>query len=129
MRSRFRRRPSAVRGEDADLVDLLFGEQEGSAVNPAAERKLKQLCREVYRVLSQVLPAEVNDRVLDSVVVVEVCPAPDASRLAVRVALGEGADPSTVLQHLERLKGYLRSEIAAAIQRKRTPELAFEVTA
>ncbi len=91
------------------------------------ERRLKQLCREVHRVLAQILPGGVADPVLDSLSVEDVVPAPDGSRLAVRVHIGVGADPALVLERLGRLKGYLRSEIAAAVQRKRTPDLAFEV--
>lgn len=33
-----------------------------------------------------------------------------------------------LLRHLERAKGYLRTEMAAAIHRKRAPELVFTVT-
>ena len=118
MRSRFRKRSSARLGGDDELVDF-FGEQQARAESPAADRKLKQLCREVYRVLTQA--------VLDSASIVDVRPAPDASRLAVQVHVEEGADPEEVLERLQKLKGYLRSELAAAIQRKRTPELVFEV--
>ncbi len=125
MRSRFRKRPA--QGGDDDLVDLYFGQQQQAAASPAAERKLKQLCREVYRVLSQALPGDSHDSAFASVSVVDVYPAPDGSRLGVQLHIDPGVDPRMVLERLDRMKGHLRSEIASAIQRKRTPELVFEV--
>ena len=95
-------------------------ELEAASASPAAARKLKQLCREVYRVLVQVWTEP-------GVFVVDVVPAPDGSRLAVQLGLDAGTDPAPVLDRLQRRKGYFRSEIAAAIQRKKTPELVFEV--
>jgi ribosome-binding factor A len=88
-----------------------------------ASRKLKQLCREVYRVVAQSMPPDVP------VLVIDVYPAPDGSRLAVELELDAqaGASADEVGERLERLKGYLRGEIACAIQRKRTPELVFQI--
>jgi ribosome-binding factor A len=85
------------------------------------DRKLKQICREVYRVLSQCD--------LEGATVIDVWPAPDGSRLAVKLALepGADADADAVLARLEQRKGSFRAEIAAALQRKRTPLLAFHV--
>jgi ribosome-binding factor A len=83
------------------------------------DRKLKQLCREVFRVLSQCD--------LDGASVVDVQPAPDGSRLAVQLAVEPGTDIAFLLERLEHKKGELREEIASAIQRKRTPLLVFEV--
>jgi ribosome-binding factor A len=104
-----------------------FFKEDAAGSSPAADRKLKQLCREVYRVLVQELPGESRDPILESVSVLDVRPAPDGSRLAVQVSVAPGVDPAGVLAGLQRRKGYLRAEIASAIQRKRTPELAFEV--
>lgn len=129
MSSRFRRRTSAQQGgnDDGGLVDAFFGDAEGAKASPTADRKLKQLCREVFRVLVQVVPGGLDDLVLQAVSLVDVVPAPDASRLAVQVHIAAGADHDEVAVRLQRLKGHLRSEIAAAIQRKRTPDLVFEV--
>jgi ribosome-binding factor A len=127
MRSRFRKRPSAGQAGDDELVDRFFGEQARGVPAPIADRRLKQLCREVYRVLAQVPPGDTHDSVLSVVSVMSVAPAPDASRLAVHVHVGEGADAHEVVEHLQRVKGHLRWEIAAAIQRKRTPELVYRV--
>jgi ribosome-binding factor A len=88
------------------------------------DRKVKQLCREVYRVLTSVL---LDDPILDEVTILDVEPAPDGSRLAVQVIAPAGADREEIRLAFERAKGHLRDEIAAAIQRKRTPDLVFEV--
>jgi ribosome-binding factor A len=128
MGNRSRRR----RGDDASLVDRFFSdvsnqEAEGAAAgSPAAERKCKQVCREVFRVLAQ---AEPRDPLLAGLVILEVEPAPDASRLAVRVLLGPDVDMEAARAALSRWKGGLRAEIAQALQRKRTPELVFDVLA
>ena len=127
-----RRRPADQAGEDASLVDVFFSEVSGSGSSSegatgaavAAERKCKQVCREVYRVLAQ---AEPRDPHLQGMLVLEVAPAPDASRLAVRVQLAPGVEVEPALAALGRWKGGLRGEIAQALQRKRTPELVFEV--
>jgi ribosome-binding factor A len=120
------------RGEsvaDARLIDRFFSrfDSDGSAVSgdPADDRKLKQLVREAYRVLSQAV-GELEDRRLASAFVVEVRPAPDGSRLAVCVSCG-GSEAADVLAALDAARGVLRGELAAAIARKRTPELSFEV--
>ncbi len=128
MGNRFRRRRAADEaGQDASLVDVFFsdsGSQEVAVGDPAADRKSKQVCREVYRVLAQ---AEPRDPRLWGMTVLEVAPAPDASRLAVRVQLAPGTDVEQALAALGRWKGGLRAEIAQALQRKRTPELVFEL--
>ena len=84
------------------------------------DRKTLQLCSQVERVLALVLPADI--------VVHGVAPAQGASRLVVAVDV-PGAksidDLQSALAHLERMRGRLRCEIAAAISRKRAPELTF----
>ncbi len=91
------------------------------------ERKTRQLCREVERTLSCAL-GDCNDALVRELVIVGVEPAPDASRLAVRVAMPPGgADARLVIEHLERMRGHLREEIARAVARKRAPELTFEL--
>ena len=116
MRSRSRGRRVA-KGDDA-LIDQFFGDGEDRLPDGRADRKAKQLCREVYRVLAEnVTVAEI----------VEVRPAPDTGRLAVAVRPWPGEEPSLVLDTLSRARGSLRAEIAASLQRKRTPELVFEV--
>jgi ribosome-binding factor A len=111
---------------DAELIEQFFGDARDHGASRVQDRKLKQLAREVYRVLAQAL-AELADQRLESAFVVEVRPAPDASRFAVQVSAGAGASVSEVGVALEAARGHLRGELAMALARKRIPDLAFEV--
>jgi len=90
-------------------------------------RKTLQLCAQVEQALNYAFAAACNDDVLREIGVLAVQPAPDESRLRVTVGptLPGPCDPSLVLDHLQHALGKLRSEVAAAIHRKKVPELAF----
>jgi ribosome-binding factor A len=90
------------------------------------DRKLKQLTREVHRVLVQAV-GELADPRLVSAYVIDVRPAPDAGRFVVLVSAGALGTASSVAEGLAAARGHLRGELASALARKRTPELAFEV--
>lgn len=92
-----------------------------------SNRKTLQLCGEVERTLNAVLAGECGDDLLRDVTVVSVVPAPHAARLLVTVSLPEAVPPEQVLQRLDRARGRLRSEVAAAVRRRRAPELVFRV--
>lgn len=95
--------------------------------SPGRARRDGQLCREVERTITTALGA-LDDPSLSGLTVDTVEPAPDMSRLLVTVIPAPGeAGLAEVLERLRRLAGYLRAEIAAALQHKRTPELAFRV--
>jgi ribosome-binding factor A len=97
-----------------------------------AGRKTLQPCKQVERALSLALAGDCSDPVLGDLNVVSVAPAPNAGRLLVTVSPSLSAapvDPNEVTAHLARASGKLRCEIAAAIYRKKTPELAFCVVA
>ena len=124
-----KRRNRTSHRADADgeeLVDLLFEDDEAGG-SRREDRKLKPLCREVFRALSYVLPDGLQDPELEGATLLEVLPAPDASRLSVLVQAGPGHDPAAVQDRLRHWKGRLRAEIARSIQRKRTSDLVFEV--
>ncbi len=91
-----------------------------------ANRKARQLCAQVAETLSGVL-AESGDGILRDLLVESVVPAPNAAYLLVTVRPVLVVEVSRVLECLERSRGRLRSEIAAAINRRRTPELLFRV--
>ncbi len=94
------------------------------------ERKVRQLCAQVADTLSLVLSGDFGDSILQSLHVVAVDPAPDASQLAVTLSAGlpgETIDPGDVQRRLEAVMGKLRSEVAAAITRKKAPKLVFRV--
>lgn len=111
--------------EDGIDPKLFFRTRSEKKIN----RKTLQLCGEVSRTLHQVLAWELGDELLSQVRVESVLPAPDSSRLLVMVSLpATGAtDPGQVLRRLHEVTGRLRAEIAAAVKRRRVPELAFQV--
>jgi ribosome-binding factor A len=119
-------RRGAREATDAELIEQFFSDSRGQSAPRAEDRKLKQLAREVYRVLSQAL-AELEDPRLASAYVVAVRPAPDAGRVAVEVSAGGGATASDVETALAAARAHLRGELAGALARKRIPELVFEV--
>lgn len=93
-------------------------------------RKDWQLCRQVLETLSYVLSENTQDEVLGDLLVCEVAPAPDATRLLVSVRCLDpvhGPAPELILVHLQNVVGRLRSEVAASISRRKVPELIFRV--
>ena len=114
------------RSASADELAKLCGEPgPGDGVDPRDElrpvrrrgqdRKTLQLCAAVARVLVQSIDGHV----------VSVDPAPNAGRLLVTVETDD--DPAAVRTSLDAARGRLRSEVAAAIHRKKAPELTFAV--
>jgi ribosome-binding factor A len=94
-----------------------------------AQYKTRQLCRQAYCALTSALSGEVGDPLLQSLTVVDVTPAPDATRLLVDLAPGacstEAPPLHEVLARLDAVHGLLRHAVATAIVRKRAPELVF----
>jgi ribosome-binding factor A len=93
-------------------------------------RKAKQLCRQVAETLDQLLSGEMGDDILRGLRVIDVVPAPDASRLL--VTLFADCDPTDFDQNrielrLADCKGRLRCGIASAITRRKTPTLTFNI--
>jgi ribosome-binding factor A len=108
--------------------DSMFGEEDSLRIRKP-DRKVHRLCGQVARALGLALSAAADD-VLRDLVVDSVEPAPDAGRLEVRVTLAaprEGVDPASIVERLERATGFLRSEIAPAIERRKVPQLAFRL--
>lgn len=94
------------------------------------DHKARQLCRQVAETLDQMLSGETSDDVLRELRVVDVMPAPDSSRLLVTLyADSEPArfDRSLIEERLSRANGQLRCAIAAAITRRKTPTLVFNL--
>ncbi len=90
-----------------------------------SNRKALQLCRQVERALSGALEGEI----LRDLTVASVVPAPDSSRLLVTFVF-HGSEPLAAAEIVAALKGQharLRAALAAAIHRKKTPELAYHV--
>jgi ribosome-binding factor A len=93
-------------------------------------RKCRQLCRQVAEALDWVLSGDIPDDLLRSLRVAAVEPAPYSSRLLVTVVTDlppEEADPRLILERLQQHAGRLRCEVAASINRRKAPILAFQV--
>ena len=118
---------SNVGSQDVDAI----ADDAGRFCNHKENRKAKQLCRQVLETLDLVLSGDCRDELLQSLHVVSVVAAPNSSRLLVTVFADlpiEEFDPLEILESLQRQTGRLRCEIAASINRKRVPSLAFHVT-
>lgn len=91
------------------------------------ERKTKQLCAQVRRILSQFLSLECSDEILQNLYVESVEPAPDATCLLVTLNVPQDLDVERVdvLARLAQVKPTLRSEIGRTVKRRKTPDLNF----
>ncbi len=112
-----------------DGVDSRFwrrpieGERDGKEV-----AKLGRLCNEVERVLMFTLTGECGDDRLRDLRVESVTPAPDASRLRIELLSEGDTDEGAIHEALCGARRFLREAVAAAITRRRVPELTFIVT-
>jgi ribosome-binding factor A len=93
------------------------------------DRKTRQLCQQVQRTLDQIFGGELRDDLLDSLRIVSVT-STASSTLLVTVCADlprERFDPARIEARLADLAGWLRSEVAASITRKRVPLLVFHL--
>jgi ribosome-binding factor A len=93
-------------------------------------RKQMQLCRQVQRTLSEALAA-CGDGLLLELEVAGVAPAPGAGRMLVTLRPSLAAPPRDLAEYEGRLAqalGFLRNEVAAAVHRRKAPELVTRVT-
>lgn len=96
-----------------------------------ADKKARQLCRQAAHTLDFVL-ADCDDESMQSLLVASVQPAPDSSRLLVMVEANvppDQFDRSFLLAGLQSQTPRLRAELARSINRKRVPNLIFNVVA
>lgn len=94
-----------------------------------AGNKTQQVCALTERALSLAMAAS-DDELLQSLQVVRVIPAPSVARLLVvvqPVVELPHLDSTRILDTLEARRGYLRSELASELNRKKTPELSFTI--
>jgi ribosome-binding factor A len=89
-------------------------------------RKALLLCGQVQRTLAEVL-AGCADDVLRDLVVESVVPFPTSVRLLVSVRKPADMDAEIAGTRLERARGWLRTEVGAAVTRRKTPDLLFRV--
>ncbi|QEL18011.1 ribosome-binding factor A [Limnoglobus roseus] len=128
------------RGKPADLTDELtpddgqdpkqfFDRRTQYDQSRQVGRKALQLCEQVKTSLHGILAVCADDVVRD-LQVLAVLPAPHTGRLQIAVAVpstADAVDRVTVLSHLHRVSGWIRSEVASAIHRRKTPELVWDV--
>jgi ribosome-binding factor A len=89
------------------------------------ERKTRQFCRQVQRALNLALSDCRKDGDAGDLYVEEVTPAPNCAHLIAHVVVPPNRDVRAVLQTLGGDLPRLRCEVAAAISRKRAPEISF----
>ena len=121
-----KRRSKELDFVDTEFVEALYEAESGRrSSDRQAERKAKQLCRQVERALNLAF-ADRNARDdIGGLFADEVSPSPDCGRLLVHVLIPAGRPVADVLSALRSEAPRLRSEVAAAITRKRAPELTF----
>jgi ribosome-binding factor A len=111
---------------DPDFEDALYENTSGDpSSGRQAQRKTLQFCRQVQRALNLALSDRNADEEIGDVFVEGVFPAPDCGRLLVHVVVPAGLPVADAMISLGRQTARLRSEVASAITRKRTPELCF----
>jgi ribosome-binding factor A len=119
------------RQPDGLPLETLFFQQPAASGRTRGSRhsndtKALQLCRQVQRRLDLAL-AELDDPVLQGLWVQSVVQEPGGRALLVEVVVPDLAAVVPTLARLDAARGHLRSEVAAAINRKRTPHLQFVV--
>ena|ERR1043166_2696078 len=102
--------------------------EEDSWKNRGADWKTLRFCKQVEEALAIAFAGGCGDDILGELGVESVEPAPDAGHLLVTVAFLSKEripDPVETLSRLHNATGWLREQVAAAISRKKVPELAF----
>ena len=115
--------PCGERGPDDGIDPRLLFRPESRRRD---DRGVLRLCSQVRDALTYAL-ADCRDAVLQSLRVDAVEPAPDATRLAVTLRAASDSAADEARAHLALAMGMLRSEVAAAVRRRRAPELVFRV--
>ena len=91
------------------------------------DRKLWQLCKQAARTIELSIASLPQADELTGVTVHSVTPAPNAGRLHVNLLATQGTSRAAIEAVIERYESRLRAEVAAAITRRRAPELTFLV--
>jgi ribosome-binding factor A len=127
-RRRFSQKPMPALATDLGPEDGIDPRTLPRHPGRVSNRKALQLCRQVEHALGLFL-GDCGDVVLRDLLVQSVVPAPDSSRLLVTLSYSgpEAVELSDVLTRLQGAHGLLRSEVAAAIHRRKTPDLTFRV--
>ncbi len=87
----------------------------------------RRLCRQITETLMLAI-SDAPDPLVANAKVLLVRPRKANKSVTVRVAVTDDVDQRLLQERLKGCEGWLRSEIAAAISRKRVPRLIFEIT-
>ncbi len=89
----------------------------------------QRLCKQIEKTLTLIFSGCLYDSRFDGLFVDSVTPEPDMATLMVTVIpLNDPQpDPHRIKLFLESVKGYLRSEVAHEISRKKMPDLKFRI--
>lgn len=117
---------SRLRRTDAPSLETTYFEKDDSGHRPHEDKKTQQLCRQVHRRLDLAI-AELEDPVFHALWIHSVTPHAGGRTLVVHVVVAAPDKIREVCGHLETARSHLRSEVASAIHRKRTPQLQFVV--
>lgn len=109
---------------DPAFADALAGESREKG-HRKKNYKALQLCRQVQRILTLEFAGFGGDEVLRDLYVADVTPAAGSSQLLVQVSVPPNVPIVDVLERLDRVAPKLRAAVAAAITRKRAPDLSF----
>lgn len=109
-------------GVDPRLLAKVYAEKRKT-------HKAGQLCKEALRTVSLVLAGELNDPLLQQLDVVEVSSDELGQFLIVTLVSSNVLESEELIikERLGAIQGYLRSEIARSVKRKRAPALKFDV--
>lgn len=110
-----------------DGVDPREDRRRDAEYEKKPDRKIRQLCKQVERTLQLAFGALPRADALVGATVWEVTPAPNAGRLRVVISVPDPNRKDEVAAIVRRHTGRLRAEVAAAITRRRAPELTFDV--
>jgi len=110
--------------------------REGDGLDPKLEslpkrnvpnRKALQLCAQVSNALNLAFSQSFDDTIRE-LIVDSVIPAPDSTQLLVTVVhVPQDILASEIMNSIEKASGWLRSEVAGSICRKRVPQLKYVV--
>lgn len=91
----------------------------------AESSRPKRVAEAVKNELTLLLLQKTRDPRLTSVSIARVEMTPDIKRATVFFHLSPGGNPKKTLQGFEKAKGFLRSQLAARLNLRYTPELIF----
>lgn len=94
-------------------------------------RKALQLCAQIRDTINLIL-SDAHNGILQELMVDSITPAPDSTNLVVIIIPAWGHDywvveANMIKQELQKATGWIRSEVAKAIHRKRVPQLQFQL--